>query len=668
MKEKFLCVLFFVLTTLGAAGQDFVVQYRCAQTEAEINKIKPQFKIINNSGSSISLSDMKIRYYFSAEGYVKSLLSIDYAQVGSSNITGTFMTDYLEIGFTSGAGTMAAGGDSGEIQLRIEKESHGFYIQSNDYSFNSAMTAWGENSKVTCYRSGTLVWGTVPPATPSPTPPPPAGDDWLHTSGSQIVDSNGKVVRLTGINWFGFETNPRGLGGLQAVNWMETFDMLTAKGFNLLRLPLSLQIVRGWMAGSDPVVEFVDGKINPTIDGVTSLKLLDHVVDYCKVVGMKIMFDMHTLVTTDIQKKVWYNSTYSVADFQSAWEWLASRYKNDDTIVAMDLFNEPHGQSWVDGSSGAKWDGSNDANNWRKAAADVALKILAKNPNLLVMVQGVECTPVEGGNYSSTDKYQYICNWWGGNLREARNYPVNLGNYQDQLVYSPHDYGPDIYVQPWFQGSFNMNSLYSDCWLPNWYYLVEEDIAPVLIGEWGGKLGGNNQVWLEALAGFINQKGLHHTFWCFNPDSGDTGGIVDSSYNFDTAKYNIVKQSLWKDNSGKFIGLDHQVRLSGTEAGTNVALYYGDYQPTNPPTRTPTRTSTRTAVSTATPSRAGKMGDVNRDGAVNIIDALMTAQYSVGLSPAGFYTANADVNEDGQINIVDALMIAQYYVGLINGF
>ena len=58
-------------------------------------------------------------------------------------------------------------------------------------------------------------------------------------------------------------------------------------------------------------------------------------------------------------------------------------------------------------------------------------------------------------------------------------------------------------------------------------------------------------------------------------------------------------------------------------------------------------------------------GDVNESGIVDIVDALMIAQYYVGLNPNPFNVDNADVNGDGSINIVDALMIAQYYVGLI---
>ncbi|MBN2535038.1 MAG: endo-1,4-beta-xylanase [Spirochaetales bacterium] len=57
-------------------------------------------------------------------------------------------------------------------------------------------------------------------------------------------------------------------------------------------------------------------------------------------------------------------------------------------------------------------------------------------------------------------------------------------------------------------------------------------------------------------------------------------------------------------------------------------------------------------------------GDVNGDGNTDIIDALLIAQYYVGLDPQGFNPEAADVDADGQVTIVDALLIARYYVGL----
>jgi glucose/arabinose dehydrogenase/plastocyanin len=77
------------------------------------------------------------------------------------------------------------------------------------------------------------------------------------------------------------------------------------------------------------------------------------------------------------------------------------------------------------------------------------------------------------------------------------------------------------------------------------------------------------------------------------------------------------------------------------------------------------------ATVTATGSKGGYIdgtkvlvakGDVNGDGQVNIVDALLIAQSTVGLRIVD--PVVADVNGDGTVNIVDALFIAQYTVGL----
>ena len=68
-------------------------------------------------------------------------------------------------------------------------------------------------------------------------------------------------------------------------------------------------------------------------------------------------------------------------------------------------------------------------------------------------------------------------------------------------------------------------------------------------------------------------------------------------------------------------------------------------------------------------SEGFKYGDVDNSGYVDIVDALLTAQFYVGLNPATFtQKAAADVDDNGFIDINDARMIAQYYVGVINSF
>ena len=85
-------------------------------------------------------------------------------------------------------------------------------------------------------------------------------------------------------------------------------------------------------------------------------------------------------------------------------------------------------------------------------------------------------------------------------------------------------------------------------------------------------------------------------------------------------------------------------------------------------TPTPTAIPSPTPTPTPTPGPGGDQGDVNEDESVDIIDALLTAQYYVGLNPQGFSSEYADTNCNDSIDIVDALLVAQYYVGLISQF
>jgi aryl-phospho-beta-D-glucosidase BglC (GH1 family) len=143
----------------------------------------------------------------------------------------------------------------------------------------------------------------------------------------------------------------------------------------------------------------------------------------------------------------------------------------------------------------------------------------------------------------------------------VRDNPVDLGKYQNKLVYSPHDYGPAVYEQSWFKGGYTFDSLYNDCWYDNWFYIQKEGIAPLLIGEWGGYMTEPNLTWMTYLRKLIKDNRINHTFWCFNSNSGDTGGLVKDDFTtWDEEKYEFVKEVLWQQD-GKFVGLDHEIPL-----------------------------------------------------------------------------------------------------------
>ena len=57
------------------------------------------------------------------------------------------------------------------------------------------------------------------------------------------------------------------------------------------------------------------------------------------------------------------------------------------------------------------------------------------------------------------------------------------------------------------------------------------------------------------------------------------------------------------------------------------------------------------------------LGDVNRDGEVNVTDVMLTVNHIFGQASEVFYSDNADVNEDGEVNVTDVMGI----VGIVFG-
>ena len=393
--------------------------------------------------------------------------------------------------------------------------------------------------------------------------PPPTTDDWLYVKGNKIVDANGKEVWLTGVNWFGYNTGTNIFDGLWAADLNSSIVSIADHGFNLLRLPISTELVNNWEDGIYPEANF-NNSTNSYLIGMNSLEIFDYVIGQCRANGIKIMIDFHCAITDPMghMKPLWTDGHITEDDYLRALAWMADRYKNDDTIIAYDLKNEPHGKH--NETPRAKWDNSKDHDNWKYIAEKAALTVLEKNPNVLIMVEGIEIYPKNiktNGNFTSTNEDDYYFNWWGGNLRGVKDNPINLGKYQNKLVYSPHDYGPTVYEQPWFKGNYTFESLYKDCWRDNWMFIHEDNIAPLLIGEWGGFMKDPNLKWMTYVRQLIKENKLHHTFWCFNANSGDTGGLVlDDFTTWDTEKYEFVKEVLWQKD-GKFVGLDHQIPL-----------------------------------------------------------------------------------------------------------
>ncbi|MBN2534796.1 MAG: cellulase family glycosylhydrolase [Spirochaetales bacterium] len=321
-------------------------------------------------------------------------------------------------------------------------------------------------------------------------------------------------------------------------------------------------------------------------------------------------------------------------------------------IMGIDIFNEPWDYTWEE---------------WRSLIDQAYEAVNEVNPGILIFAQGISASA--GNQDGSPDTVTQVPHGaeetnpnWGENLYEAGNNPPSMPN--DRLVFSPHAYGPSVFVQKMFMdpdqpeceglegdaaGDAGCNivinpALLEQGWDEHFGYLKKLGYA-IVIGEFGGNPDWPNNAeiriqerysyltdttvdwqWQNAFVDYLVSRGILDTiYWAINPESRDTGGIYGHAY--DPVSY----QGGW----GTWTSPDQR----------KLDLLQRLWDP-DPADR----------------------GDVNGDNAIDIIDALLTAQYYVGLDPTVFIERNADVDCDGSVTIVDALLIAQYYVGLLSSF
>lgn len=404
------------------------------------------------------------------------------------------------------------------------------------------------------------------------------GDDWLTTDGDKILDMNGNEVWLTGVSWFGYNTGTNIFDGCWSVSMKSALEGIADHGFNLLRIPISAELLLNWRDGIYPQANF-NTSTNSELVGMNSLEIFEYALKICEENGIKVMLDIHSCKTDAMghNAPLWYTDDFEASRYFEAVSWMANRWGLNDTVIAYDLKNEPHGAG--NDAVRAVWNDTNNPSNWKLAAEQAGNIILDVNPHALIVIEGIQIYPkdIASNNFISMDENDYYNSWWGGNLRAVKDFPIDFGSEarNRQVVYSPHDYGPAVYQQPWFYEGFTYSSLMDDYWYDAWLYIDDTKTAPLLIGEWGGFMSGDNLTWMTYMRQLIAEYHLNHSFWCFNANSGDTGGLVlDDFSTWDETKYEFVKPVLWQNSEGQFIGLDHRIALGSN--GISLSEYTGD--------------------------------------------------------------------------------------------
>ncbi|MFE2815146.1 glycoside hydrolase family 6 protein [Streptomyces nigra] len=162
-----------VTTESGGGGPDpsggLKVAYKNNDSSATDNAIRPGLRITNTGSAALDLTGVTARYYFTRDGGSSTVSAwCDYAAVGCSNVKLRVVPlsspvagadAYLEVGFSTGS--LAAGRDTGDIQVRMAKSDWSAFDETDDHSRGTA-TTYTDAPAIPGYLGSALAWGAPP--------------------------------------------------------------------------------------------------------------------------------------------------------------------------------------------------------------------------------------------------------------------------------------------------------------------------------------------------------------------------------------------------------------------------------------------------------------------------------------------------------------------------
>jgi endoglucanase len=439
--------------------------------------------------------------------------AVTYAVTGlPAGVTAVFGTNPVHGAIASENGVSTSNAFTGSTVLAL-------FTKSTTAPATATVTVTGSSGTLTASTTFTLAVTAAANA--------PSG--YWHTSGNQILDANNKPVRMASINWYGLEQQVAVPSGLLVQDYHTILQTMVDLGYNTIRIPFSNQVVE------TPAVpqSLWTASINQDLAGLNSMQILDRVVATAGALGLHVILDNHRSDAGNSAEEngLWYTAAYPESSWIADWKAMAARYAGSNTVIGMDLRDEPHAAE----TGGSCWGCGTTTNDWRLAAERAGNAIQAVNPNLLIFVEGNDC-------------FNGDCDFWGGNLEGVASYPVVL-NTANHLVYSPHDYGPNLYGQPWFNSSTTPSSLQAT-WNKYWGYIFQNKTAPLWIGEFGttnasadiqSSVAGSQGQWFQSLVAYLQANpSIGWGYWAINGE--DTYALLDANY--DPTPVSTVKQSM----------------------------------------------------------------------------------------------------------------------------
>lgn len=324
--------------------------------------------------------------------------------------------------------------------------------------------------------------------------------EYLHVEGQRIVNSEGENVVLRGIGLGGymlqegymlkvpfsgqqyvFKDSIQKLIGKEKTeefyqNWRQNFiqkkdiDSMKKWGFNSVRLPMHYNLY------TLPVEDEPVAGVNTWLE--KGFQLTDSLISWCKANEMYLILDMHAtpggqghdvnISDRDPLKPSLWEREDNRSKLIALWKKLAEKYRNETTIGAYDLINEPN-WSFEGLTKGVEKNGVADLKNepLKNLMVDITRAIREVDQNHIIIIEG---------------------NGWGN------NYNGILPPWDDNMVLSFHKY--------WNYNTQEQIQLYLD-------YREKYNI-PI----WLGESGENSNDWFADAIGLMEKNNIG---WCWWP-------------------------------------------------------------------------------------------------------------------------------------------------------
>jgi endoglucanase len=193
-------------------------------------------------------------------------------------------------------------------------------------------------------------------------------------------------------------------------------------------------------------------------------------------------------------------------EFYTAWSNVLFEYGHYTNLIGIDIKNEPHGNT--------HWE------EWSAFVLQFIKFVEKKFPYYqgLFWVEGIQENSPWGGSFSSLQTLLGI----NPNLR---------------IVFSPHVYGVSV------RGYDSIND--GPTQWNTWFGFLKRYFDNLLcIGEIGGINGGLDYTWHQNVLSYLLANRIQNFYyWCLNPDSSDTGGILNYDWTtIDQSKMDFCHQ------------------------------------------------------------------------------------------------------------------------------